>query len=362
MLMNKQRLKKIDKLILVAIVSALFSFVALNLARIGFRNYDTRQIKYDENSKINYQVYLKPNDFFQDEYLPENMTYVTSLIDYIKLNFDYNLKFDKKLSGNCSYYIKGITTASQENSDSRFYTREYTLSDVKTKSFENTDTVNIDETIDLDYETYNNVLVDFRNEFGVQMDGNFRVVLVVENLVTDDVTGKDASVKSETEINIPLTTLTVEVPIESDEQNKNGILISEKIEKQGSIYIVLRVLAVICYAVAFITLIYFIYLTYLSFKLENAYQKKLKKILKVYDGIIVNIKEVPKMDSNKIIHVSSFEELIDAHGEVRNPINYISEKDGALFILVSENYIYSYKLERELFSSTKSTKKKKSNA
>ena len=51
----------------------------------------------------------------------------------------------------------------------------------------------------------------------------------------------------------------------------------------------------------------------------------------------------------------TFEELIDAHSEVRNPINYITEKDGALFLLVSENMIYSYKLKRELF--TKEPKK-----
>ena len=53
------KLKKIDKLILVAIISALFSFLALNLARFGFRNYDVREVKYNEDSKINYQVYLK---------------------------------------------------------------------------------------------------------------------------------------------------------------------------------------------------------------------------------------------------------------------------------------------------------------
>ena len=157
--------------------------------------------------------------------------------------------------------------------------------------------------------------------------------------------------KNETDIDIPLTTLTVEVPIESNDKTDSGVLLSSKIEKEGVIYIIGRVLAVICYATSFISLLYFIYLTYLGFKLENAYVKKLKKILKVYDGIIVNVKKKPKMDNTKVIWVSSFEELIDAHGEVRNPINYVSLRDGALFLLVSESYIYAYKLERELFSS-----------
>ena len=348
--MAKNKLKKVDKLILVAVISAMFSFLALNLARFGFRNYDVREVKYNEDSKINYQVYLKPNDFFQDEFLPENMSYVTSLIDYIKLNFSYKLKFSNKVSGSYSYYIKGVTTANREDSESKFYTREYMLNDVKTESFDNTNNINVDETIDVDYDIYNDVLVNFRDEYGVQMDGNFRVVLVLEASIKDEVSGEEVTKKSEMEINIPLTTLTIEVPIEADNKSNDGVIISKKMEKQGIIYIAGRVLAIVCYFIAFITLLYFIYLTYLSFKLENAYSKKLKKILKVYDGIIVNVKKKPKIDENKVISVSSFEELIDAHGEVRNPINYITERDGALFLLVSESYIYSYKLKRELFS------------
>lgn len=345
-----KRLKKIDKLILVAIISALFSFLALNFARFGFRNYDVREVKYNEDSKINYQVYLEPNDFFQDEFLPENMSYVTSLIDYIKLNFSYELGFSDKVSGNYSYYIKGVMTANREDSDSKFYTQEYTLSDVKTESFDNLDKVKVDESIDVDYDTYNDVLVRFRDEYGVQMDGNFQVLFMIETSLKDEVSGEKTTKEGEIAINIPLTTLTVEVPIESNAKANKGTLISKQIEKQGVIYIVMRGLAILCYVVACVSLIYFIYLTYLGFKLENAYSKKLKKILKVYDGIIVNVKKKPKMNVSKIISVSSFEELIDAHGEVRNPINYIAEKDGALFLLVSENYIYSYKLQRELFT------------
>lgn len=347
--MALRKFKRIDKLILVAIISAVFSFLALNLARAGFRNYDTREVKYNEESKVNYEVYLKPNDFFHDEFLPENMTYVTSLIDFIKLKFSYDLKLDKKLDGTYSYYIKGVTSAYQEDSSSKFYTEEYMLSEVKTEKFDNLDNVNINEEINVDYDKYNDVLVSFRDKYGVQMDGNFEVVLVVDATVKDDKSGETVSRKTETKIDIPLTTLTIEVPIEKKDNTNKGILLSKKIEKEGIIYIVLRVLAILCYLIAFVTLVYFIYLTYLSFKLENAYVKKLKKILKTYDGIIVNVKKKPKVDNAKVIEVASFEELIDAHGEVRNPINYISMKDGALFLLVSDNYIYSYKLKREVF-------------
>ena len=84
--------------------------------------------------------------------------------------------------------------------------------------------------------------------------------------------------------------------------------------------------------------------------MESVYHKKLNKILRVYDGIIVNLKTMPKFVKEKLFIVNTFEELIDAHSEVRNPINYIDEKDGAIFLLMSSGYIYYYKLKRELFS------------
>ena len=191
--------RKIDKLILVAIISACFSFLALNLARFGFRNYDEHIVNYKEDSKIDYKVYLKPNDFFTEDFLPQGMSYVTSLIDFLRLDFNYNLDLDEKVSGNYSYYIKGTVTANRENSDSKFYTKDYILKDVKTESYTDKENINIKDSIDVDYDIYNNVLTSFRDEYGVQMDGNLKVSLIVENNVKDSVSGESVSLKNETD-------------------------------------------------------------------------------------------------------------------------------------------------------------------
>ena len=92
------------------------------MARFGFRNYDEHIVNYKEDSNIDYKVYLKPNDFFAEDFLPQGMSYVTSLIDFLRLDFNYNLDLDEKVSGNYSYYIKGTVTANRENSDSKFST------------------------------------------------------------------------------------------------------------------------------------------------------------------------------------------------------------------------------------------------
>ena len=350
--MNKsKKLVKFNILIIVFLSTILFSLIAFICARLGFHSDNLVEIRYDEKSDISYQVYLQPNDFFEQDFLPENMTYVASLIDYININYTYNMDLNDYINGTYNYYIKGIVNATTNNSTSNYYSKEYILKDVTTKKYENVDSITINDTIQIDYQTYNEVLVDFRNQYGISMEGNLEVILVVSNMVNDPVSGEAVSLEKELKLNIPLTTLTIEVPIEaSNDNNTDVLLFSHSIKNANLIYSVLRILAILFYILAGILVLVLIYLSILSYKLESIYHKRLRKILKIYDGIIVNLKNKPNMTKNNILEVSTFEELIDAHSEVRNPINYIAEKDGALFLLMSENMIYLYKLKRELFS------------
>ena len=349
-MVKRRKVKKINKLILAFSITLVFAILGLFFASIGFHNYEEQKVTYKEENHINYKVYLLPNNFFQEEYLPENMAYITSLINYINLHFSYKIDFNKPLTGTYSYYIKGIVDASQTDSDSKYYTKEYILSDTKTQKYEQQKSIDIQETIDIHYQDYNQILIDFKNEYGVPMDGNLKVALVIQNMVEDQETGENTLKEQEVELNIPLTSATLEVPIETNNQTDEGVLLTNIVKKEGMIYTVSRILSFCFYGIALLLLGYSTYLTCMGYKLESVYQKKLRKILKVYDGIIVNLQKKPVLDRTKVLPVSSFEELIDAHSEVRNPINYINEKDGALFILMSDKYIYYYKLDRELFS------------
>lgn len=261
--------------------------------------------------------------------------------------------------GSYSYYLKVIVTANQTNSDSNYFTREYTLSEPKEQSFQNIRQLNINDSIDVSYDTYNELLIDFKEEFGVSMDGNLEVVLVVRNMVNHELEERTILKESNLGLNIPLTTLTMEVPIESDSQNSTGELVSYEITKEGWFYPVARVLSILSYIASFLSIIYLIVLCYQSYRMESKYHKELKRILKVYDGVIVNLKNMPNVEVEKLLPVLSFEELIDAHSEVRNPINYIQKRDGAIFLLMSNGYYYYYKLKRELFTLPKEVEHEK---
>ena len=79
----------------------------------------------------------------------------------------------------------------------------------------------------------------------------------------------------------------------------------------------------------------------------------MKKILKVYDSILVEVETIPNLSKFDIISVKNFEELIDAHSEVRRPINFVYQKEGVKFLLISEGMVWIYNLKKDIFKNNK---------
>ena len=346
-----RNLKHIDVMTIIFFGVIIFSLFGFINARYGIHNYEEVKVAYKENSNINYKVYLKENNFFENPYLEENKTYITSLIDYLDINFKYLINTDEHIKGQYSYYVKGIISANKlDNSDNSYWTKEYILTDKITKEYTESDKIEISENIKIKYDDYNNLLTSFKTEYGLSMDGNLKVVLVISNIVNNHIVERDILKETNLELNIPLTSLTIEVPIKTDGVSSEGLLIDEVIYDNNFKYLISKIIGYIFFSLAFVLIMILIYFIVKEAKKESVYHKKLRKILKTYDGIIVSIKEFPNLNNLNIIVVNSFEELIDAHSEIRKPIHYIQKNNGATFVLINEGIAYKYFLERKLFS------------
>ena len=77
-------------LVFITIVFGLFSYYFL---QIGLNNKYEKVISYNSSSNVAYKVYLFENDYFEEPYLGMNRTYISSLINYIDIDFNYNLNF-----------------------------------------------------------------------------------------------------------------------------------------------------------------------------------------------------------------------------------------------------------------------------
>ncbi len=310
-------------------------------------------VNYSEKSNIDFKVYLKDNSFFETPYLEKNRTYIASLIDYILIDYDYTLDVSDNVSGTYSYYIKGTVSANKSNSKDYYWSKDYLLSEKITKEYTDTNQVKIDAETKVNYQVYNNLLNDFKSQYGVTMDGVLNVSLVIENTISSDIVERNIEKDSNVELNIPLTTLTVEVPIETSDLNNEGTLISETIKQNVFYFTVIKYLGYSCFGLSFILFIILMLLVIFNSKNGNKYNKILRKILKTYDNIIVNASDLPNMDELSIVSVTSFDELIDAHGEVRKPINYVDLSDRAVFVLINDGMAWRFDLMKDTYKKRK---------
>ena len=315
-----------------------FSFMILYMYKNNYFEEKKVTLKYRENNDIDYKVYLKKNDFFDDKYLEKGRTYITSLIDHINVDYNYSIQFDHLVNGEYKYYIY-VTVESGKANGKSYWSKDYKLTDEKSMKVKNVGEYKVHENVDIDYNKYNKILMSFKKTLGLtSANGTLKIYMAINS----DVEGNSvkAPIESRLLLAMPLSEMTIEAAIDLDAHNNiqsvDRIINADRARISkcfGAIYIVATVF--------FIALI--IYINKKKSDL-NKYENTLKKILNTYDSIIVNVKRIPDVRDFKRIEVASFEELLDAHSEIRMPINFYRDGDKSYFLLVNDKTVWIYKM------------------
>lgn len=314
---------------------------------LGFNEYEIIEVGYKENSDINYKVYLKENSFFEDKYLEENKTYIASLIDYIDVNFHYNISYNMPLKGDYNYKLVAIVSSNKQNSDEYYWKKSYDLTEVKTGTYESNSSLLLDENIKIDYSKYNQILNSFRKEYPFASTGNLQVAMEVNNNILTEYDENPILLASNVNLSIPLLEQTVEASISKNTKNTSDVF-KFKVNDDSLIYLVYKILGFILTAlsIAYFSILIIIRLFY---RKNNKYEVFIDKILKNYDSIIVDTNSEPSFSDFKIIKVDSFDELLDVYNEVRMPINYYRMQSRCIFAVYNDTIVWIYELNKEEF-------------
>lgn len=325
-----------------------FFFVAgILLIYMGFNNKKIVKLSYAEDNSIHYNVYLKENSFFDTPYLGENKTYIASLIDYIDINFNYSIKYNSQLTGDTRYKYVAIVRANKRDSAGYYWEKEYDLSSEKVVDVKYKDSVKINDNVKVKYSTYNDILNEFRREYGLNTSGELVVAMKINNTANFENIDRPITVNSEMSLSIPLLEQALEVSINKNTTNGNDILSFETTDNSTE-YLVYKICGVVIVVVSLLAVIEATR-NRSNIKSYSGYDLKLQKILKEYDSIIANTNGLEIIEGLKQIEISSFEELIDVYNEVRMPINYYKSKNESLFIIINNDIAWIYTLKKEDF-------------
>lgn len=304
---NKVKLKK-STYIIILFIPLLISLSIYFFIKSG--NKVDKTINISEKGDINYTVCVRENDFYTDECLDSGMQYVASLINYIDINFNYELITDNKVDYKYNYKIESTINVFAKNDPSNIIYTDTEILLENESSILDKQLLTLKENVKINYSEYNEKIRKFKTEYGVSADSNVIVKLYIYPIIkynefTDVINKGEVLV----ELTIPLTEN--QINIKATVQNINTTKDYKDETKNINYTFLIIGVSILIITVIFIILI--IIAIFVPLKRPTLYQKTVNKILREYDYIISETKT--SIDTNKLnyqyIEVENFNELKD---------------------------------------------------
>ena len=345
--MKKTKEKKYYlKVIILILLFAIFIGLSFLCFKKSIIIQKEQNVFYEEVGSPNYKIYLKDNNYYKQDYLDKDMSYIANLIDYISVDYNYKFISDTELNGEYSYKMVADLEIRNPKNNSLFYVERYNLSEEKLFPIKNEKEYLINETININYDYYNAIANNFEASYGVDTESNLTVSLELHRKI-DGTLVNNSDINSDDRINliIPLSEKTINLKTEPLAIKNNSVKISLNRYKINDIKYLIFALLFLGFALTI-----FIYITKKIMSLKpqaNSYDKILRKILRQYDRLIVNVNTMPNFEKNNTIEVDSFYELLDAKDSIHNAIFYyeVTPHQKCYFYINSDNKFIVYTLK-----------------
>lgn len=334
--------KTITIFLVVLIIILSITTVWLVISAIQENKENQQQsVVYTEKSSVDYKVYLKENDFFEQEYLESDKQYIASLIRNVQANFKYNLS-SNELNKNHDYVYKIVaeTEVLETANNNSIYKFTEELVSENVLQFNTNKGLRIDEYISIDYNKYNNIINRFVNTYYLE---EITPTLTIKMYV--NVKGVTRSSMPVASLVIPLTTKTVAIDLESNSVNATNMNVYKEIAKKDNFY-----LAILTFILTVMIIIELFIFTNGTKDDVSMYRSKVKKVLMNYDSYIQKINNTFDFEGYQKLEMKTFEDLLQIRDTISQPILMIETKldKETDFIVPGKGkvaYIYKLKIE-----------------
>lgn len=329
----------ISLLVFMVLLTTSLILIVMSISKINEQTVD-----YKESSKIEYNVLLKDDSYYDSKYFKNNnrpKIYISSLIKNIDTTFDYNFGVNEDSNLEFNYNVIGKLVILNADSTKVFYDDEIELVTNNRIILNNEKRVNIHETIDIDYEYYNNIANTFRQNYGLNITSYLEVIINVKSHNLDD--KYDLNDNYSRSIKIPLAQQEVDIQVDDDKTSSvHKVIVKNKLLVSNRLFVTIGVVALIIAIICLMKIVNMILKVYTP-KISK-YDRYIKKILKEYDRLIVNTTTAPNITDFRIVRINSFAELLDVHDNLNLPIRYyvITEHQKSIFYVAHHGEVYVY--------------------
>ena len=306
-------------------------------------------IGYREGGSIDYNVFLKENEFFEQTYLGKDQSYVASLIDKIIANFSYEIDMDTDdVNYRYSYSIKSRLEIMDDTSKVAIFNPERELVNKQNLSQNSINRLNINEIVVLNYDEYNDLANKFLETYDLRSTtSNIIVTLEVDVLSDCDAFTGSAVDTYTSELRIPLTTKTVNIQMTSAVPSEEAKMIACTRGMGSEAFKTTAIVLGVVDVIAILLLVAFIYFTRTP---DITYTARVKKILSQYKSYIQRINNLFETHGYQIVMVDTFEEMLEIRDTIQAPILMYenADKTCAKFMIPTDSkLLYVYRIEIE---------------
>ena len=349
---HKRYEKQIHYRFCVKVIAAISLFILVSIAFIysiimSFSITNKEVIDYRQTGNIDYKVYLKDNDFYNTPYLDKDMAYVASLIDKVNMTYNYNFDTTKESDIDITYQVKAKLVIASQNNSKIFFEKEYDLTKEVIDEMVHKKQYMISKSVSIDYNYYNDLANTFKSNYAVNTNSQLEVYLQV-NLKNKEDNSYKIVETNKLPLIIPLSQQEVSIKLDDTDVHitKEIVHNSKYVIKDISYFILSLILA---FALAVIIFTVFKKLIKIAKSRYSKYDRYINKILRGYDRIIINVQTAPDEKDYNVIKVESFEELVDARDNTKEPINYliIEKHHSCKFFIINQENMYLYEVNEE---------------
>lgn len=345
---NQNILKKKE---LILVLSLLFILLTLGVFLIvqSFKessNETNILLSYNITQKNNYDVTLFDNSHITETIMGENENYIADLVKTINLNLGYHYSGSKIIPIKCKYNIMALIIGdyiiSGEVEKNKVWQKEYEIVKEKEAIYDETSVINIDQEIEIDFNFYNKEVEKFRNELRLPIDAKLELIMDIELTSLEDQYA--LSVNQENKLIIPLNKAAFKITKDFNPEIINTIEHNkEDIKRINFGFIISGIVLLILF---FVILIKY-HKRMFVFPSKDSYEVKLKRILRDYGDVIIEVVNPIKEKGLNVIEVINYNEMMDLVEELRIPMMFYETKTGkeGEFTLNHNDILYKYKLK-----------------
>lgn len=356
---KKQNLQKIliSLLLVIAMVVQIsfLSYLFKSISNDPNKNKENIIMSYTQESNLDYNVYLKENEFINNENKDSKEAYILDFIDYVRVTSLY--KFDSttktsvqgtnKLVAKLKVYYREST---DKSNNPEVMTKEKVL-DEKVMNFNDSKFSTV-STYDIYLDEYIDIIKNFQNEVKIAVDSYLEVSYVSD--FTGKVGGASYLDNNSSTLRIPLSDSVIKIENLKSERKTENVYESDLVKTNKVVMSYIVIANIITFVIICLLL-----RKLFTFTNKSEYERTINKILRNYDDIIVNTSNMIDVSKYKLIEIDEFKEILNLSRELLLPIMNYKVKEGVTwFYVIKDDILYRHVVAEEKLKVIKDVDKK----